>query len=58
MENEIEAKHGKIKVAAPETGIFKVYLNEIMLHVTGYRTLLTWNCLFSITEYGRILLRY
>ncbi len=47
MENEIDARHSKMRVTAPETGIFKVYLDERMLHFTDYRVLFTWNFLFQ-----------
>ena len=50
MENEIDARHGKMRVTAPETGISKVYLDERMLHFTDYRVIFTWNFLFQFLD--------
>ena len=50
MENEIDAGHGRMRVTAPENGIFKVYLDEWMLHVADYRVLFTWNFLFQFMD--------
>ena len=50
---EIDAGHGKLRVTALETGIFKVYLDKMMLYATDYRALsgkLTWNSLFQILD--------
>lgn len=51
--NEIDAGHGKMRVAAPDIGIFKIYLNKMMLYATDYSAhpgKLTWNFLVQILE--------
>ena len=51
--NAIDAGHGKIRVTAPEAGIFKMFFKTMMLYVTDYSAVpgkLTWNLLNQILE--------
>lgn len=50
VEIEIDVGHGEMRVTDPETGIFKVCRDKMMLHVTDYRFLFTWYFPFQFLD--------